>query len=128
MLNYEEAPLMFHATPSLQELAPTALDAASYAYVPYTKAYTGVAIRLENGDIYQGSTLESSAFNPTLPALQAALVHVVSNQASFSDIREVLLLEREDAAYSIVGITWNLIKALSPLAQIEFATTVLEEL
>lgn len=128
MLTYDEAPLRFHTNPSMQELAPTALDAASYAYVPYTKAYSGVAIRLENGEIYQGSTIESAAYNPTLPALQAALIHVISNQRQFGEIREVLLLEREDASHSLVGTVWNLIKAVSPLAQIEFATTVLDEL
>lgn len=124
LLNQDVVPLQFHEAPRLEDLGPYALDAASRAYVPYTHCYSGVAVRLEDGTIITGQALESAAYNPTLTALQDALIHLVVAQREYHEIREVLLVEMEGAPVSSASTLWNVVKALSPLAQLEFTTAV----
>lgn len=77
-----------------------ALSAACASYAPYTKAHSGVAIRLSDGSIYSGAYIENAAFNPSLPPLQVALISILSARRTFEQIADVVLVELEGAAIS----------------------------
>lgn len=55
-------------------LAAAALDAARKSYAPHTKGHMGVALELKDGTVFAGRYAESAAYNPSLPALQSALI------------------------------------------------------
>src|SRR5262249_1014291 len=61
-----------------------ALAAASSSYAPYTKAYSGVAIRCADGSLHTGSYIENAAFNPSLAPLEVALIRLIVSNKKFS--------------------------------------------
>lgn len=128
LMSPQQAPLELNPPREDNELVSTALLAAQRAYVPYTKSWSGVAIRTTDGQIFQGSALESAAYNPTLPALQSAFIHMTASHAAFHQIQDVVFVEAADARTSGAVGAWNLIKALSPLSQTEFVTALSPEL
>lgn len=100
-------------------LVAAALHAASISYAPYSSCPSGVAILGDDGQIHAGSYIENAAFNPSLPPLQSALVHLISHSRTssperdlndcFRAIRRVVLLQSpgmvrfEDASQSVLG-------------------------
>jgi cytidine deaminase len=74
-------------------LAGAALAAACRAYAPYTGAFAGVALELADGSTRVGSGAENAAYNPGLPALQAALVQLAVDGVPFESIRRAVLVE-----------------------------------
>ena len=85
---------------SSDPLARAALDAASHAYAPYSKARSGCAIRTASGRVYAGSYIENAAFNPSLSPLQSALVKLTLGGEQFGAIRNVVLVEMKAAVIS----------------------------
>jgi cytidine deaminase len=67
-------PVKLALTEKHDALAAAALDAARRSYAPHTKGHMGVAIELNDGQVFAGRYAESAAYNPSLPALQAALI------------------------------------------------------
>ena len=72
-----------------------ALSAAQKSYAPYTQNYAGCAIQIQTGEIFSGRSAESAAFNPSVTALQSAIVSL--NMATFeqqSNLERVVLVEK----------------------------------
>lgn len=87
------------AAPSgADELAAAALTAANASYAPYTRAFAGVALRLRDATILTGRYAECAAFNPSLPALQAALVALALRRSDGSAIVDAVLAEAPGAS------------------------------
>ena len=59
--------------PAEDDLMRAAIDAAQRSHAPYSGAYAGVALLLEDKSIITGRYAENAAYNPSLPPLQAAL-------------------------------------------------------
>ena len=78
---------------STDPLAGAALAAACRAYAPYTGAFAGVAVELADGSTRVGSGAENAAYNPGLPALQAALVQLAVDGVPFESVRRAVLVE-----------------------------------
>ncbi|MDD7804570.1 MAG: cytidine deaminase [Endozoicomonas sp. (ex Botrylloides leachii)] len=57
------------------DLARAATQAASQSYAPYSGCYSGVALKLEDGRIITGRYAENAAFNPSMQAVESALVN-----------------------------------------------------
>lgn len=76
------------------ELVLAALRAANQSYAPYSKSYSGIAIQLQNLQIFTGSYAENAAFNPTLPALQVAINHVLLSGNEVENIQRVVMVEQ----------------------------------
>jgi cytidine deaminase len=74
-------------------LLAAALAAANRSYAPYSGGYAGVALRLHNGDVYSGAYAENAAFNPSLPAMQAALSQVNLAGHEWSEIDKAVLVQ-----------------------------------
>ena len=86
------------AASSIDELAAAGLAAANTSYAPYTRAYAGVALRLRDGMVLTGRYAECAAYNPSLPALQAALVALALRRADAASIVDAVLAESPGAS------------------------------
>jgi cytidine deaminase len=85
-------------------LVAAALRAANASYAPYSRSFSGVALRAKDGSLHSGSVAENAAFNPSLSPLAAALVHLVLNgDQKYADIRDAVLVEVAGAAASQVS-------------------------
>jgi cytidine deaminase len=97
--------------------ARSARYAAARAYAPYTNSLSGIAIRSRRASVYLGSYIENSAFNPSLPPLQVALVAMALAQEDFADIAEVVLAEASNNSISQLSATKSLLAAIAPRAE-----------
>ena len=70
-----------HMAEEDEQLLAAALSAANRSYAPYSNAPSGVSFLLRDGSTVAGPYLESAAYNPSLPALQTALVSLVATQS-----------------------------------------------
>lgn len=107
------------------ELTLAALAAARKSYAPYTKAYSGIAIRTRQGRIYKGAYIENAAFNPSLPPFQTALVALILAGEDSGEISSVVLIEREGASISQRSVTKDTLQALAPAAELRTAAATL---
>jgi cytidine deaminase len=74
-------------------LGQAALGAARASYAPYTRAHAGVALQTADGTIVTGRYAESAAYNPSLPALQSALVDLRLRRIERSSIVSAVMVE-----------------------------------
>ncbi|MGC6405668.1 cytidine deaminase [Bisgaard Taxon 45] len=72
----------------------TALKSANSAHAPYSKSYHGIAIETKDKQIYRGSYAENAAFNPSLPALQVALNHLLLSGDTLQHIQRIAMVEK----------------------------------
>ena len=100
-------------------LARLALDAASRAYAPYTKALSGCAIETKSGRTFSGSYLENAAFNPSLSPLQSALVTLFLAEEDPAAITRVALVEIEGAPVTQTPATEVVLRAIAPAARLD---------
>ncbi len=70
-----------------------ALEAANQSHAPYSKTYCGVALQLNNQEIFKGSYAENAAFNPSLPALQVALNLIIMRGYEIENITRAVMIE-----------------------------------
>ena len=106
------------------DLVQAALEAAKKSYAPYSRCESGVALRLACGSILTGAYLESAAYNPSLPPLQVALVNTIiagkgpaeSYDSEWSNILDVVLVERAEALVKQEDITRAVIAGIAPAA------------
>lgn len=97
-----------------REAVAAAVDAAERSYSPYTKSASGVALRLKDGTMVCGSYLETAAFNPSLPPIQAALIGMVVQGRQPKEIDSAVLVEIEHSAVQQAGQTKALLRQLAP--------------
>ena len=82
------------------DLALEALRAANLSYAPYSRAFAGVALRLDDGTIAIGAYAENAAFNPSMSPLQVALSSLNLAGGDFAKIEEAVLVEAEPAIHA----------------------------
>jgi cytidine deaminase len=97
-------------------LSSAALFAAGKSYAPYTKALSGVAVISTTGVMYQGSYIESAAYNPSLSPLQSALVGMIMAGEKPGNISAVTLVELENAPISQKSASRAILDGLAPAA------------
>jgi cytidine deaminase len=115
--------LSFAAAPP-NPLASAALDAARRSYAPYSQSPSGIAIRTDRGQIYQGCYIENVAFNPSLSPLQTALVQAIAAGEPYSAISGATLVEVRGAKISQKPVTEAALAAVAPKVKL---TTVLAQ-
>jgi cytidine deaminase len=74
-------------------LGQAALGAAGASYAPYTRAYAGIALQTDDGRIVTGRYAESAAYNPSLPALQSALVELALRGIDRTTVNAAVMVE-----------------------------------
>lgn len=125
LLNTPKAKISFENTANGTDLLfDAALMAAQKAYAPYSKNYSGVALKLKGGrKIITGSYMENAAFNPSLSPLQVGLVNLVAEGYKYTDIIEVALVEAQKpdgkASSSQYESTRALIESIAPDAKLK---------
>jgi len=105
------------AMENIESVAQAARYAAANAYAPYTNSPSGVAIRSRRGSVYRGSYIENSAYNPSLPPLQVALVAMAMASEEFGDIAEVVLAEASNNSISQLNATKSVLTVIAPRAE-----------
>lgn len=89
------------------------------AYCPYSLCPSGVALITDSGGVYSGGYIESCAYNPSLPPLQAAIVDaVVDHMPCFTHVREVVLVERAGAAILQERSVRHMLEDIAPDAKL----------
>ena len=110
---------LLEKTPDTLESA--ALAAACASYAPYTKAHSGIALRLSDGSMHSGSYIENAAFNPSLSPLQVALVAAVNAGRGYEQITDAVLVELENAAISQMVVTKAALASTCPKVRLRTA-------
>ena len=105
------------------ELVKKAFEAANTSYAPYSKDGSGVAVRLNDGSVYSGKYTENAAFNPSLSPLQQALIEMVIEGKQFTDIKNLVLVERENSLASQKPATITLMESIKPGIPIDIIYT-----
>ncbi|KMV30998.1 cytidine deaminase [Photobacterium swingsii] len=95
------------------ELVQAACQAANRAHAPYTKNFSGVALKADDGRIFVGMYAENAAFNPSLPPLQVALINMNMAGYELNRIAEAALVE-QSSSISHLADTQNTLEALNP--------------
>jgi len=113
LLGQAEAPLVA-VSGADDPLVEAALRAASRSYSPYTRSYSGVALRFKNEAIIAGSYVESAAYNPSLPPILAAIDRLRFSGGQYSDISRAVLVELDGSKISQQGITRLVLETLAP--------------
>ncbi|MEI8595672.1 cytidine deaminase [Photobacterium sp. Hal280] len=102
-------------------LLQEACKAADKSHAPYSKNYAGVALKAKDGRIFSGMYAENAAFNPSLPPLQVALIHMNMTGYPLSDIVEAALVEQKDSAISLLADTQNTLETFNPDLPLSYA-------
>ncbi|OBT12124.1 cytidine deaminase [Vibrio sp. UCD-FRSSP16_10] len=103
-----------YQTDQQDPLINKAINALNTSHAPYSKNYSGVAIKTKQNRFFSGSYAENAAFNPSLPPLQVALVQLQMVGIAFSDIVEIALVEMMDASISHLAETQSTLEAINP--------------
>ncbi|PPR80264.1 hypothetical protein GOBAR_AA40456 [Gossypium barbadense] len=103
------------------ELKHAALDAANMSYAPYSGCPSGVALIDVEGKIYKGSYMESAAYNPSLPPVQAAIVAYVATGGGggYERIVRAVLVEKSDAVIKQEHTARLLLQCISPKCEVK---------
>lgn len=104
------------------ELLSQALDALNRSHAPYSGDFSGVAILSSKGQVYVGSYAENAAFNPSLPPLQVALVQMQMGSESFTNIRNVALVETSNGKISHLADTQATLDVINPDIPLSYCT------
>ena len=80
--------LAFASAPPPAEVAALLLEAGARAHAPYSRAPSAVALRLRDGRLVSAGCVESVAFNPSISAIQAALVEVAATRAARGEVTD----------------------------------------
>lgn len=85
-----------------KNLIREAIEAAEYAYTPYSHCHVGAALLTKNQKIYKGCNIENAAYGPTNCAERTAIFKAISEG------------EREFSAIAVVGGKNGLITEFFP--------------
>ncbi|XVE54103.1 hypothetical protein DITRI_Ditri03aG0054700 [Diplodiscus trichospermus] len=109
------------------DLKYAALDAANMSHASYSACPSGVALVDVEGKIYKGSYMESAAYNPSLPPVQAALVAYVARggRGGYERIVGAVLVEKGDAVIKQEHTARLLLQCISPKCEFELPAVVL---
>ena len=96
------------------DVARLLLEAGARAHAPYSRAPSAAVLRLADGRLVGAGCVESVAFNPSITALQAALVEVSATRASTAAIKEAWLGRTPDRPVDAAPGFRALLAAVAP--------------
>lgn len=106
----------------LLDLKIAAFIAANVSYAPYSRCPSGMSIATRKGEVYSGSYMESAAYNPGLPALQAAIVaFICGGGGDYDEIETAVLVETKDAVVRHAATIHLALQSLAPEASFHVA-------
>jgi cytidine deaminase len=98
------------------EVGGALLEAGRHAHAPYSGAPSAVALRTRMGRLASAGCVESVSFNPSISALQAALVEVVAAGEAPSEVVEGWLAATDGGAVDPEAGFRALLRAVAPAA------------
>jgi cytidine deaminase len=113
--------LAFVDPPSAGDAGEALLGAGSRAHAPYSGAPSAVALRLRDGRWVTAGCVESVAFNPSISALQAALVEVAAARVEPEEIVEGWLAKTDGGPVDPEPGFRALLRAVAPSASAQVA-------
>lgn len=93
-------------------LQQAAINAANHSHAPYSRSFSGVALRSQSGNIFSGQYAENAAFNPSLPPLQAALIMMNMSNEPLHNVQQAVLAECQGSTLSQLDATRATLSAL----------------
>jgi cytidine deaminase len=110
-------------SPTDDPLVLEAKAAAEKSYAPYSRNIAGCVIKTIDGKVYAGRYAENVAFNPSLTALQTAVIRMVMDQPGSKDgINRAVLVERP-TSISQRPVCELLLQTLAPDVRLEYFET-----
>tara|TARA_R110000868_G_scaffold73459_4_gene213020 strand:+ start:2273 stop:3148 length:876 start_codon:yes stop_codon:yes gene_type:complete len=106
------------------DLLLKACEVALKSYAPYTKAYAAVVLRTQGGVLFAGAYLENAAFNPSLPAMQSALVSLAVSGRSVDEVVAAALVQVKDNVVDHEAAARLVLKALCPTVVLQVGELV----
>ena len=101
------------------EKARLLVSAGKKAHAPYSKCPGAVLLDLADRNAVTGAGIESVAFNPTIPPLQAALIDLLAHGYAYQDIVRATLGTVSGGAVDYEASTRELLKAIAPAAKLD---------
>jgi cytidine deaminase len=98
------------------DVAAELFVAGSRAHAPYSGAPSAVVLRLGDGRLRSAGCVESVAFNPSVSAMQAALVEVAAARADAAEITDAWLGRTEGGSVDPEAGFRALLRAVAPNA------------
>ncbi|WP_087017725.1 cytidine deaminase [Thaumasiovibrio subtropicus] len=103
-----------------------AVESAAKSYAPYTHSHSGVALKVTSGDIFHGMYAENAAFNPSLPAIQVALIQLNMAGEKITNIQEACLAEVKGSTISYLAECQALLEQINPDISFEYVVVTAE--
>jgi cytidine deaminase len=103
------------------DVADLLREAGSRAHAPYSGVPSAAAVRLRDGRLLAAAAFESVAFNPSITALQAALVEVAAARATSGEIVEAWLARTANGQVDPAPAFRALLAAVAPSARLTVA-------
>ena len=100
------------------DVARPLLEAGARAHAPYSGAPSAAVLRTRDGRVLSGGCRESVAFNPSLSALQAALVELAASGVDGADVSEAWLGATADGAVDPEPAFRALMGVVAPAAHV----------
>jgi cytidine deaminase len=92
------------------------------AHVPYGRCPAAIVLRLRDGRLVGGTTIESVAFNPTIGPLQAAAIELAAHGDVYTSIESAVLAITPDGEVDPTESTRSLLAAVAPDATLTVTT------
>lgn len=96
------------------DVATALREAGRRAHAPYSKCPGALVLRLADGGLISGFSIESVAFNPTMGPLQAALIHLAAHGRERAEIVSVALGTRAGGPVDYSRSTSELLDSVAP--------------
>ena len=84
------------------------------SYAPYSQCPASIVLKLRDGRLISGNSIESVAFNPTIGPMQAALVNLLALGADYADISEAWLALHLAGSVNYTSSTSEFLTAIAP--------------
>jgi cytidine deaminase len=107
--------------PDDADIAGALLEAGAQAHAPYSVAPSAVALRTRDGRLVAAGCVESVAFNPSISAVQAALVELAAARIEPGEIADAWLARLDGATVDPEPGFRSLLRAVAPDARVHVA-------
>ena len=103
----------------LEPLLRAAHQAAKQSYLPNPdrKAWSGLAAKTQDGDIFTGRVITVAGPNPSITPVQDLLIQMAMRHRNPDDLTEAVLIEPKDPDYSFYNNTKAVFERLAPQLQ-----------
>ena len=93
---------------------------AASSYAPFTGSKAGVLIVTKSGEVFEGCSIETAAFNTSVSPIQTALVGLIASGHCYSNISKIIHFEYSDALIKHAKLTQMMISEISDEIELIF--------